>query len=204
MKKFLSLILAMIVALSLGAIAEPATELSTGFGTIEDVGGWIATYCNEWNDMFGSVLGTDISFNPSNMSIDSRDDDWIVADIDGITFYMDGDMNVLSMETVISGSKVDPYWILARNLAIICVVYYDPPTDKEQTKDMFIELMGIYMDGLEYFTKSLKYVQDGECYSTPQVFFSENMPTQNHGIPTAYFCQMPGGTWFFSLIDHAK
>ena len=136
MKKFLCFAIVCFVLALACAAAEPATELPVGYGSIEDVGGWIGAYCNEWNRSVGSNFKVDMSFDESKYTLLNSEvtEEGIAftAEIDGVIFDIlmhDDGMEVMSMRVDISNDKVERLYIGSRICAMIAVLCYDTPSD---------------------------------------------------------------------------
>ena len=205
------LAMCMICTLLLGAVAEPAadnvydaTDWSAvphgeeeasadtviGYGNAGDIGGWVSVYCKEWNDIIGPVFGSDLSYDADNLNVIEKRADSATVDIDGIIMDVDYDLNVLSMRVNLSNTSRDTYANLARCLAMVAVLCYDTPTDREGMKNMFMDLMETYLDALE-FHNSRAHLYPAGGFSDMAIFLKVVK-----GSAIFYFCTTDGNLYF--------
>ena len=195
------LVMCMICTLPFGAVAEPAADVVTGYGPAGEMAGWVSVYCNEWNDIIGSVFGSDMSYDADNFTIIEKRVDGATMDIDGIIMDVDYDLNVLSMRVNLTDKSRDTYADLSRCLAMVATLSYDLPESRLAMKNRFIALMEEYMKGIEFHNwyadlkSDIPSKSDSSEYSTEAKFLDTTK-----GSDVYYFCSV-GGNLYFSTDD---
>lgn len=162
MKRFVCFaLICIILILGVGAAAEPAADLPVGYGLIEDVGGWIGAFCNEWNRTIGKNFKTDISFDPGKQTMikSTMVDGGIefTAEIDGIVFdvfFSEDGMEVLSMRIDIANDDVEAVYTNSRICAMIAVLCYEPANDRMGMIDLYSTIFQQYVDAYTEFVQS--------------------------------------------------
>lgn len=152
------LVMCMICTLLFGAIAEPAASDLADYGTIEELGGWIGTYCNEWNRIVGRHFNVDMSFNERNMGeIETEEDGVYSVDVDGVTFYFyryGRTFKVVSMRVQIMNNDVETLFTNSRVCGMIAVLCYEPASDWLDMADLFNKIQKQYVDAFGEYVDS--------------------------------------------------
>ena len=164
MKKALSVFLAVVLILAAAAAAADTWE---PIGTVEKLFGSIAVYCNNWNTIYGSAFGADLSFDSENVNMKEGEHERLGRSIysfnfDGIDSDVDSDGNVYETSICFSEGGALSYPAIVRSLAVIASVGYGFPGTSSEMKQRFMDLFERFIDAYDAGKNDLL---NGQIYS---------------------------------------